>query len=93
MKTEVLFSSNSEDWETPQEFFNMLDAEFHFTLDPCASVENHKCELYFTKEQNGLQESWGGTKCSVIHHMADRLANGLKKHIWKVRSLTQPLLC
>ena len=62
MGKEVLFSSRSEDWETPQEFFNMLDAEFHFTLDPCASAENHKCELYFTKEQNGLQESWGGDK-------------------------------
>ena len=62
MGKEVLFSSRSEDWETPQEFFDKLDAEFHFTLDPCASAENHKCELYFTKEQNGLQESWGGNK-------------------------------
>lgn len=62
MGKEVLFSSKTEDWETPQDFFDKLDAEFHFTLDPCASDENHKCELYFTKEQNGLQESWGGNK-------------------------------
>lgn len=60
MKTEVLFSSKTDEWETPQDFFDKLDAEFHFTLDPCASDENHKCKIYFTKEQNGLQESWGG---------------------------------
>ena len=40
---EVLFSSNKEDWETPIDFFNILDEEFHFSLDPCADHNNHKC--------------------------------------------------
>jgi site-specific DNA-methyltransferase (adenine-specific) len=44
--------------ETPQWLFDMLNKEFHFTLDPCASAENAKCELYYTKEQDGLKQSW-----------------------------------
>lgn len=60
MNTEVMFSSKTDQWSTPQDFFDKLNAEFHFTLDPCADEFNHKCSLYFTKEQNGLLQSWGG---------------------------------
>lgn len=61
MNREVMFSSATDEWATPQEFFDALNEEFHFTLDPAASEENHKCEAFFTKEQNGLACSWGGT--------------------------------
>jgi site-specific DNA-methyltransferase (adenine-specific) len=60
MNTDVLFSSRTDQWATPQWFFDELDKEFHFTLDPCADVYNHKCERYFTKEQDGLLQDWGG---------------------------------
>ena len=56
----VLYKSDSDEWGTPQEFFDSLDNEFHFTLDPCATEDNHKCKKYFTKEQNGLKQNWGG---------------------------------
>lgn len=56
----ILFSSEKDDWETPQNFFNELDEEFHFDLDPCADDNNHKCDYYFTKESNGLMQDWGG---------------------------------
>ena len=56
----VLFTSNSDEWETPQEVFDELDREFHFNLDPCSTDENSKCWMHFTKEQNGLQQDWGG---------------------------------
>ena len=46
----VLFSSIRMDWATPQTFFDALDAEFQFTLDPCASVENAKCKKFYTVE-------------------------------------------
>jgi phage N-6-adenine-methyltransferase len=36
-----------------------LDRRFLFTLDPCASSENAKCALYFTKELDGLKQDWG----------------------------------
>ena len=56
----VLFSSKSMEWETPQEFFDRLDREFHFTLDPCATAETAKCEKFYTKETDGLAQNWGG---------------------------------
>ena len=58
MNTELFFSCKTDQWETPQDFFDQLDKEFHFTLDPCADETNHKCERYFTKEQDGLKQSW-----------------------------------
>ncbi len=52
--------SETPEWETPRWLFDILDAEFHFELDVCASHENHKCPRYFTKEDNGLNQSWNG---------------------------------
>lgn len=54
------FSSKTDNWATPQDFFDKLNEEFHFTLDPCADEVNHKCDLYYTREQDGLSHSWGG---------------------------------
>lgn len=57
---DVMYSSKTDQWATPEDFFEELDKEFHFDLDPCADETNHKCEHYFTKEQNGLKQDWGG---------------------------------
>ena len=62
----ALFSSNSDEWATPQEVFQSLNDEFHFTLDPCATDRNHKCAHYYTQEDNGLQKDWGGNRYSAI---------------------------
>ena len=59
---DVHFSSASEEWETPQHIFDALNVQFQFTLDPCATPENAKCEKYFTKEDNGLIKSWAGER-------------------------------
>ena len=53
-------TSNREDWETPQALFNELDMRYHFTLDPASTHENAKCEKHYTKEENGLIQSWEG---------------------------------
>ena len=53
-------TSNREDWETPQALFNELDMRYHFTLDPASTHENAKCEKHYTKEENGLIQSWAG---------------------------------
>lgn len=60
MNTKVMFSSVTDMWETPLAFFRALDAEFHFTLDVCATKENTKCSEFFTKEQDGLKQDWNG---------------------------------
>ena len=59
MNTDCMFSSKSDLWETPQDFFDELNREFHFNLDVCALPENAKCARYFTPEQDGLQKNWG----------------------------------
>lgn len=56
----VLFSSASEEWGTPQDLFDELNSMYNFTLDPSASDYNHKCEKYFTKDDDGLSKSWSG---------------------------------
>ena len=61
MNTDVMFSSATDNWSTPQDFFDKLNNEFHFTLDVCADKNNHKCEHYYTKEMNGLSHHWIGT--------------------------------
>ncbi len=45
---------------TRQDFFDKLNEEFSFTLDPCATKENAKCERFFTKEDDGLSQKWDG---------------------------------
>lgn len=57
---ETLFSHKSDEWETPQGFFDELDKEFHFDLDVCATPENTKCERFFTPEEDGLVQEWDG---------------------------------
>lgn len=56
----ILFSSEKEDWETPLDLYKKLNDEFHFTLDPCANEFNHKCDNYYTVENDGLKQNWGG---------------------------------
>lgn len=77
---DVMYSSKTDQWATPDDFFRELDQEFHFNLDPCANEQNHKCEKYFTKEDNGLSKDWGGIACFAILRMVERLQTGLKRH-------------
>ena len=58
--TKGMFTSTTDLWATPQDFFDGLDAEFHFTLDPCALPENAKCAKYYTHDINGLTQDWTG---------------------------------
>ena len=60
MNTEVMFSSKTDLWETPQDLFDKLNKNFNFTLDVCATKENAKCKKYYTKEQDGLIKKWKG---------------------------------
>ena len=58
MLNKGMYSSASEEWETPQDFFDSLDGEYHFTLDVCATADNAKCSKFYTKEQDGLKQDW-----------------------------------
>ena len=36
--SDIIYSSNSDEWGTPQDKFNEWDKEFKFTLDPCCNI-------------------------------------------------------
>ena len=55
-----MYSSATPEWSTPQDVFDALHKEFSFTLDPCATIENAKCPVFFTKEDDGLKQEWKG---------------------------------
>jgi site-specific DNA-methyltransferase (adenine-specific) len=57
--SKTLYSSRSEEWPTPRQFFDALQHEFRFTLDPCATEVNAKCGKFFTKRHDGLARDWG----------------------------------
>lgn len=60
MNTSLMFSSKSDKWETPQDFFDELNREFGFSLDVCALPGNAKTTRYYTPSQDGLAQPWEG---------------------------------
>lgn len=62
MINKALYSSKSDEWATPSETFDELNAEFGFTLDPCSTDNNCKCKKHFTRQDDGLSKDWGGDR-------------------------------
>lgn len=58
--TKGIFSHATDEWETPQDFFDELNRIYHFDLDVCATEQNAKCKRFFNSKQDGLKKSWGG---------------------------------
>ena len=56
----ALFSSRVHTWETPDDLFAALDAEFHFTLDVCATPATAKCAQFYTPQDNAIWQPWRG---------------------------------
>lgn len=66
-----LFSKRTDERPTPQSFFDLLNAEFRFTLDPCATAGNAKCPTFFTRADDGVRQDWGrhwARKCYEASH-------------------------
>lgn len=60
MLSPAMFSSKTDVWETPQELFDRLDAQYHFDVDVCALPENAKCRRFYTPAEDGLKQEWRG---------------------------------
>lgn len=45
-----MFSHKTDDWSTPKEFYDILDKEFSFDMDPCP----------LRSEEDGLNKDWKG---------------------------------
>lgn len=63
MNTDLMFSSATDQWATPQAFFDEWDAIFRFDLDVCADSRNAKCWRYFSEQDNGLYQTWAPNRC------------------------------
>lgn len=78
----ALLSSKKMDYCAPQDFFDRLNEEFHFTLDAAATDKSAKCPAYYTPETDGLKSPWnlaGGGLYSATLHTGARLGNGFAK--------------
>lgn len=74
----ALFTSQTDEWETPKDFFDDLNKEFSFNLDVCATKENAKCEKYYTKKEDGLSQQWRG-KCWMNPPYGREIGKWMKK--------------
>lgn len=61
MINDGMFTSATDQWATPIEFFEKQDAKYHFAIDVCADETNSKCSHFFDKEIDGLSQEWRGT--------------------------------
>lgn len=60
MRTDVHFSSATDLWATPDDFYASVACEFPIGTDVCESPENAKARRYFTPQQDGLTVPWHG---------------------------------
>lgn len=58
----VLFSSKSDEYETPDDLFEEYNRVYKFNLDAAASKKNAKCKAFFTQKEDGLVQSWKGKR-------------------------------
>ena len=75
----TMLSSEDMTWETPQNFFDELNVEFQFTLDPCATKETAKCEKFYTKEDDGLSKDWTGETIFCNPPYGSEIKNWVRK--------------
>jgi phage N-6-adenine-methyltransferase len=86
----ALYTSNSDEYETPPELFERLNKRFAFTLDPCATPATAKCPKFYTKEDDGLSKDWSGERVfcnppySEVGKWVEKARNSHDGHTWIV---------
>lgn len=58
MMNNGMYSSKTDLWSTPQDFYDELNREFGFVLDACALQCNAKCKVFFSPDEDGLRQDW-----------------------------------
>jgi phage N-6-adenine-methyltransferase len=74
----VHFSSQTDFWETPEDFYNKYHKVHDFTLDVCANEYNAKCARFFTKKDDGLLQKWTG-RCWMNPPYGREIGKWMKK--------------
>lgn len=75
----VHYTSTTDEWSTPQDLYDALDKEFHFTLDVCATPLNAKCDRFFDRSQDGLSQDWGAEMCFMNPPYGDQIVEWVAK--------------
>lgn len=76
----ALLSSKNMCWCTPQDFFDKLNAEFGFVLDPAATDKTAKCSLYYRRKRTGFHKAGiAAARYSAIRLTDARSASGFKR--------------
>jgi len=78
--TKLMFSSKSNDWATPQSFFDKLNGVFGpFTLDAAASADNYKVANHYTEADDSLAQDWSGNRVFLNPPYGRGLKDWIKK--------------
>ena len=54
------FKSTNQSWETPDDLFVKINAQYHFTIDVCATSKNTKCKIFWSEDDSCLDKTWSG---------------------------------
>jgi len=79
LNRELMFSNKNNCWCTPRDFYNKLNEEFNFNLDPACMPKSALCDKYFTPEEDGLKQSWQGYNVFVNPPYGREIKNWVKK--------------
>lgn len=88
----VMYSSATDEWSTPQDFFDKLNAEYEFETDVCATAENAKCARYYDKEQDGLAQEWRG-KCWMNPPYGREIGKWMRKALESAQENGATVVC
>lgn len=91
--TTGLMSSDTDEWATPQYLFEHLNDEFGFTLDVCATPENAKCDRYFTRDDDGLKQSWAHEVCWMNPPYGRAIGAWMDKALYESRYNGATVVC
>lgn len=79
VETRPYLMSRTDNWATPPSLFRLLDAQFAFTLDPCANASNATCARYYTVDDDGLSKCWDGERVFMNPPYGRRIGAWMQK--------------
>ena len=89
----TIFSSEVTTWTTPNDLFDRLNVIYNFTLDPCATALSAKCNKYFTMEDDGLIQDWGGNTVFMNPPYGRQVSRWVKKAFEESKKLNTKVVC
>ena len=84
-------SKSMEYLRTPPDIWEALTKEFAFTIDVCASHENHLLPRYYTKDDDALTKDWSG-EIAYIHPLFDGKIGKFVEKAYSTPNLTAVFL-